>query len=319
MTEPTQECPEGVSVIIPTYNYGRYLTEAIDSALNSDYPNVEVVVVNDGSTDDTDAICKRYGDRIKYIYKENAGLSAARNTGIRAATFDVVAFLDSDDVHTPQTLPVLMGALAEKGPDYVLAAARGRYILTDGSVSAEKYIYRPFPGGALTARDFVMRNRFAPSVTVVRKWVFADDKAGWFDTNLRSSEDRDMWMRVAMHGKVWHINEPIIGIRRHRGNMSSQAERMRTSKRQVFEHAIKLGIVPTEDRPFWRQAHSFFHFESSYMFLKEGNRTLAWRELFLSWLKWPWFSEPWKVDQRPLFRLRLIKEILTWRNTLPED
>ena len=86
-----------VDVIIPCYNQGRFLTTAVDSVLAQSYPHVGVIVVDDGSTDDTPAVAARYGDRIRYLRKENAGLSAARNTGLLVARGEWVLFLDSDD------------------------------------------------------------------------------------------------------------------------------------------------------------------------------------------------------------------------------
>jgi glycosyltransferase involved in cell wall biosynthesis len=96
--------PGLVSVIIPTYNRSKLVTRAIDSALQQTYPNCEIIVVDDGSTDDTCEVLASYKDRIKYIYQENSGHAAARNTGIRAARGKWVAFLDSDDIWLPEKL-----------------------------------------------------------------------------------------------------------------------------------------------------------------------------------------------------------------------
>ena len=91
------EIHDRVSVIIPTFNSERYLAEAIDSVLSQTYQNIECIVVDDGSTDNTPAIVQGYGDRIRYIYQENAERSAARNRGIVAATGQYISFLDADD------------------------------------------------------------------------------------------------------------------------------------------------------------------------------------------------------------------------------
>ena len=98
MTEPL------VSVIIPCYNQGKYLAEAIESALNQTYPHVEVIVVNDGSTDNTAEVAARYAGRITYVEQENGGPSAARNAAIGVATGSLIAHLDSDDRWSPQKL-----------------------------------------------------------------------------------------------------------------------------------------------------------------------------------------------------------------------
>src|SRR5688572_5767710 len=106
--------PPLVSVVIPTYNYGHLVAEAVDSALAQTYPAVEVLVVDDGSTDDTWDRLARYGDRIRCVRQANAGLSAARNTGIRAAHGEYVALLDSDDAFHPRKLDLQMRYLTSR-------------------------------------------------------------------------------------------------------------------------------------------------------------------------------------------------------------
>src|ERR1019366_6906368 len=101
-----------VSVVIPAYNYGRFVTEAAECALNQTYRPLEVIVVDDGSTDDTRQRLAPYLDRIQYVYQENRGLSAARNTGIRHARGEWIAFLDADDFWHPQKTTVQLGAVA---------------------------------------------------------------------------------------------------------------------------------------------------------------------------------------------------------------
>src|SRR5688500_9583140 len=100
-----------VSVVIPAYNYGHFVTEAVASALNQTHPHVEVIVVDDGSTDGTADILKPFGSRIRYIYQPNRGLSAARNTGIRAARGEWVAFLDADDLWHPSKTETQLSAV----------------------------------------------------------------------------------------------------------------------------------------------------------------------------------------------------------------
>src|SRR5437660_6526968 len=101
-----------VSIIIPCYNQAQYLAETIDSALAQTYRPIQVLVVNDGSPDDTEKVARAYGDRIDYIYRENGGLSAARNTGIARATGFYLKFLDSDDQLHPEQIARQMDALA---------------------------------------------------------------------------------------------------------------------------------------------------------------------------------------------------------------
>src|ERR1039457_5929793 len=104
-----------VSVIMPTYNRGYVVGEAIESILNQTYDNIEVVVVDDGSTDNTQEKLKEYGDRIRVVYQRNSGPAAARNRGIRAARGEIIAFLDSDDVWLPTILERQVSLLQQAG------------------------------------------------------------------------------------------------------------------------------------------------------------------------------------------------------------
>src|SRR5437016_10401011 len=101
-----------ISAVIPSYNYGHFITDAIESALGQTYPHVEIIVVDDGSTDDTREQLAPYSERVCYIHQENGGLSAARNTGIRAAKGEWIALLDADDVWHPRKLELQMNCLA---------------------------------------------------------------------------------------------------------------------------------------------------------------------------------------------------------------
>ena len=126
-----------VSVIIPTYNSGPFVTETIDSVLCQTHPHREIIVVDDGSTDDTPARVRHYGSKISYIRQSNAGVGAARNIGIRAASGDYLAFLDSDDLWLPEKLEVQL-AVAARYPDSGLIACDGEYF--DGTTTLARHL-----------------------------------------------------------------------------------------------------------------------------------------------------------------------------------
>ncbi len=121
-----------VSTIIPAYNAERTIAQAIDSALSQDFENHEVVVVNDGSTDSTAAILKRYGNNIQVITQRNSGLSAARNAGVRRSTSDYLAFLDADDIWVPGKLKTMVSAL-ERHPLASLVFSEYSYLDRNGA------------------------------------------------------------------------------------------------------------------------------------------------------------------------------------------
>ncbi len=204
----------GVSVVIPAHNYAHYLPGAIASVLAQTHRALEVIIVDDGSTDDTRAVVAKDRDpRVRYLWQQNAGLSAARNTGIHAARMPFVAFLDADDCWLPDLLTAVVGQFVLMAPEFALVATNCARIDADGN-PVEMRRFSEELDRELTARDFVLRNRPLSSSIVVRRDVFV--RHGGFDTSLRSSEDRDMWIRLAMQHRFFFLGERLrlsAGIR----------------------------------------------------------------------------------------------------------
>ena len=172
-----------VSVVVPTFNYGHCVVDAVESALAQTYVPVEVIVIDDGSTDDTRARLEPYRDRINYVFQPNQGLSAARNTGIRAATGSLIALLDSDDAFHPRKLELQVAHLTAHPAVGVVATDH----FTD---PAQRWpaVPEPVPVARETLQRVVATSRFAPSSVLVRRECF--DAVGLFDTSLRSVEDK---------------------------------------------------------------------------------------------------------------------------------
>ncbi len=206
-----------VSVVIPCYNYASFLKEAIDSALSQSYAAHEVIVVDDGSSDDTTAVAKTFGDQIQYIRTENRGVSAARNTGVKAATGDLIAFLDADDRWLPEKLERQV-AMFEADPSLGLVHARSRVF--NGSTGRTKC-------APATQKDYSLHGLLAncgissPSAVVPRA-VF--DKVGYFDKDLSNAADWNMWLRIAAEYKVACCPEILVEYREHRNSMSHRDE-----------------------------------------------------------------------------------------------
>ena len=130
-----------VSVVIPAYNYAHFVGEAIESVLAQTYEDFEVLVIDDGSTDNTREVVQAYVDkdnRVRYVYKDNAGLSAARNTGIEIATGAYIAFLDADDLWTCEKLERTMERFAKLGPGWGLVATLRSVTTADGALVPQK-------------------------------------------------------------------------------------------------------------------------------------------------------------------------------------
>jgi glycosyltransferase involved in cell wall biosynthesis len=291
----------GVSVVIPAYNYARYLTEAVQSVLEQTFPSLEVIVVDDGSTDDTAEVVRRFADpRVRYVWQANAGLSAARNTGISHARYPFVAFLDADDRWLPTFLSEVMQRFEHLDPSFgLIASLTGRI---DGRGAPQPLSRHQFRHeGELTQRDFILRNRPLSSSLVARRTVF--DECGLFDTALRSSEDRDMWIRATARRRFWLIETPLALIRRHDSNMSKNAERMKQNSRAVIVKALRSGAARW-DFPFWLQVFSVHFFQIAWTHFDARQRIRAILYLGASVVLWPIFLRPERFFEPPLFRLR---------------
>jgi len=215
MDKNDQEKPSfSVSVVIPAYNIEKYIVRAIDSALKQTRPADEIIVIDDGSTDGTAGLIKQYGSKVRYIYQENAGLSAARNTGIKAAQNTWIAFLDGDDEWRENLLERQI-ALLKRNPHLLWSCSNYIRCLCDEDRQAPDRSPADLQK-QLTGREFfdnyftfVLRNQTVhPDTVIVKKEVFAT--AGMFLEGLRRAEDMDMWFRIAFHWEQFgFISEPL--------------------------------------------------------------------------------------------------------------
>jgi glycosyltransferase involved in cell wall biosynthesis len=303
--------PQAVSVVVPAYNYAHYLPSAIASLLGQSHSALEIVIVDDGSTDGTrEAVAKFTDPRVRYVRQENAGLSAARNTGIREARHAFIGLLDADDGWEPGFLARVMAQFAALEPGFGAVATAASRMGPDG-VPVVGGSFSFGRSGELTVRDFCLRNRPLSSNIVLRKDVFA--QCGDFDPALRSSEDRDMWIRLTARGwRFFFLDEPLARIRRHPHNMSRNAPRMKANSRRVLTKARAAGAVPRWS-PFWLRAFSVHYYQIAWTHYDDGFRARAFAYLAASWLLWPFFAQPSRLSEKPLFRARaLVRFILNF-------
>jgi len=206
-----------VSVIIPTYNRGWTLRAAVDSVLAQTYRDFEVIVVDDGSTDDTAEILQSYGSDIRVLRQANAGVSAARNAGIRAAKGAFIAFLDSDDCWLPDKLGVQTGFFTSH-PEAVICQTEEIWIRNGKRVNPKKVHTKP--SGRIFKASLALC-LVSPSAVMLRKALF--DEIGGFDVTLPACEDYDLWLRVSARYPV-HLVEPPLIIKN--GGHADQLSRM---------------------------------------------------------------------------------------------
>ena len=204
-----------VSVIIPTHNYAEYLPEALQSVLDQDYPLVQVIVVDDGSTDDTAAAVAPFVERgVEYVFQENQGPGPARNEGIRRARGELIAFLDADDSWLPDKIARQV-AFLEAHPELGLVGCAG--FDCDSDLQPTGLRVAPNIESEMVFERLLVRNFVQPSGVLVRKQCL--DTVGEFK-NMRFGEDWDLWLRIARLFPIGFVQEPLFRRREHPANLS---------------------------------------------------------------------------------------------------
>lgn len=216
-----------VDIIIPAYNAARHLSSAIDSVIAQSYDDWRIILVNDGSSDATAQIAERFqqqlGPRMLVITQANAGVSAARNTAIRAATGDFLAMLDADDIWLPCRL-------AESLKSFELRPAAGLSYGLVTRISESGELLATFAGNPQNAEGRIapyiyMRSIELPCVTVtLRRSCLAE--TGLFDETMRATEDRDLWLRIAQRYEVAYVPKVIALYRTYANSASADIDGM---------------------------------------------------------------------------------------------
>lgn len=270
-----------ITAVIPAYNYGRFIRAAVESALDQTYPNLEIIVVDDGSTDDTAERLAPYLSRIQYLRQENAGLSGARNAGIRAATGEWIALLDADDVWHPRKLELQMRCLQQQPPDVGLLATerftdqRELWPQLDDTTAVSYF----------SLEDVLGVCHFAPSSALIRK---ADLEAvGLFDASLRSVEDRDVWIRLSGRCKLARLQLPLLFYREHAGSLSNRCLQMERDELRVLNRAFREVDALRGRWGLRRRTYSQAAYSSARLFNVNGHRVSAFARLVRSFVWWP--------------------------------
>lgn len=271
-----------VSIVISNYNCGRFIAEAVDSALGQSHRPIEVIVVDDGSTDDSRQVLQPYADRVRIVTQANQGVSGARNEGIRQSRGELVAFLDADDVWHPDKLAKQVPLFAN--PSVGLVYCSIEYVDEQGRSLGTNT--KGLRGGVL--RDIALLRETVVlaggSTAVVRKSSFGP--AGLFDRELSTAADWDMWRRIACHDEVDVVREPLMKYRLRSGSMHRNA--------RVFEHDMLRGFArmfadpaAAAVHPLRRRAYGKLFLMLSGSFLEGGQQWKAFAYACRSVASWP--------------------------------
>jgi len=242
-----------VSTIMATYNYGQYLAGAIESALVQTYSDHELVIVDDGSTDDTPQVIASYRDnpRVRYFRTDHVGQPAAKNYGIGQAQGELIAFLDADDLWQPEKLARQL-PLFDASPDVGVVYSRFEMIDSQGALLAydQPELYR----GDVLAQMF-RQNFVGFSTCVVRRAVFED--VGKFNERIPMAIDYELWLRVARKWRFDYVDAPLLLYRTGHANLSQRSEERLQIALEIMDRFVaSVGDDPRLSQPAIRQAYA---------------------------------------------------------------
>jgi len=220
-----------ISVIIPNYNQTHLISAAIRSALNQTYPALEIIVVDDGSTDHSQEIPAKFGDQVRYIRQENQGLAAARNTGIRAAIGEWIGLLDADDEWNSNYLENMV-KLSKRFPQASVLYCMAQCMDADGH-DLPQVVGGPAVAPNLLYEKLLRANFIIPSTVTFRRKPVVD--AGYFDATLRSCEDLDLWLRLLPKATIVGASQSLVRYRIHGSSLSTNVDGMHEATRKVIE------------------------------------------------------------------------------------
>jgi len=268
-----------ITAIVPSYNYGHMVGRAVDSALAQSYPLAEIIVVDDGSTDNTREALEHFGPPVRYLYQSNRGLSASRNLGLREARTPWVAFLDADDAWLPDKIRFQVKALEQKpGADMCYSGVRLTY-----ESGAPDDIVRPNPPEIMWP-SFRYYNHVIVSTVLARRELLL--QAGGFNESLTACEDWDLWVRLGPK-VVWALApEPVTLYRVAQSSMSANVQKMVDNTERIMESTLLSGLSGWPRWVFRRRIRSmalFSGFVTARLNHQAGYRAWLWKSL----LVWP--------------------------------
>lgn len=270
---PTASTPL-VSIIIPNYNHAQYVSDAINSVLNQHYRQFEIIVVDDGSTDNSREVINRFSHQIQFITQKNQGLSAARNTGIKAAAGIYIGLLDADDMVEPDFLSVLINLLTQN------PQADGIYC----GYRFVDHLNNPLPKGEARSvppeqlyQALLDGNFLVPESILVHRQCY--ETVGLFDEALRAVEDWDMWLKISRQYKIIGTNKQLTRHRVLPGSMSTDPVRMLNNRLMVLNKHFGPEPAGNEDASEQkRRAYGYGYLTSCVEYLQYHDKNEAYTQ-----------------------------------------
>lgn len=290
-----------VSVVIATYNRANYLGATLDGILNQRFRDFEVIVVDDGSTDDTRQLVESYGGRVSYYYQNNSGPSAARNLGVGHAQADWISIQDSDDVPLENHLECLYG-YAQRHAEVGMVFANGSYL--NGPAHNRDRIIPMTKSRRLASQPVALADLFDKSIVRLQAALIAKSayhRVGGHDESLRISMDLDLAFRLWARYPIAYLDEVVFAYRKHDGNISADQERRLLENIRVIEKLLadcpQAQALLGKRRVQGRLAYRYYRLAKGR--LKHGKSTEAWAALNAAvrlspyHLKYRWYQLHW--------------------------
>jgi glycosyltransferase involved in cell wall biosynthesis len=282
-----------VSVIMPAYNAADFMDEALQSILQQNYQPLEILVVDDGSSDETPAVAARYGDRIRYVRQANAGPGAARNKGLDMARGELIAFLDSDDTWLAGKLAkqtALMSANPGIGLSFhdfyferepleppVLAFSLAPQLYDQPK---NRWADRSYVFAQSMFEPLLLRNYIGTSTVMIRKSCIS--LVGPFDATFPSAQDRELWLRIAKKYPLGFIDEPLTRYRYNPHSITRNGEKRSINVIRLLErHMVDAG---PETRKLVSAQLAEIRQDLAYLYFEQGRMPLA-RRAYLQVVK----------------------------------
>lgn len=284
------------SVIIPVFNGEKFVSEAIESAISQIGVNSEIIVVDDGSTDNTINIIRGFGDRVTLYEQKNSGVSVARNYGASKAKGEYLAFLDADDVWLSGKLEKQYGKILD-GYDLVFT---DRYNFGEvGDLPEFHSGVFEFPEGDVFEK-LIYRNFITNSSVVVKKTIY--EEFGGYDDNLFTCEDWDLWLRISTKYKIGVCREPLLRYRLHKGGKSRNYKRQAVTRDKIIRSILRtsrgLELSRIERLKIWSNAYRTAAWASA----QSGDMVMSLSYFLRSLAFWPFDTHCWYDCARVLAR-----------------
>jgi glycosyltransferase involved in cell wall biosynthesis len=241
--------PSLVSIIIPCYNYGHYLSAAIESALNQTYRDIEIIVVDDGSRDNTKEVVQRY-EQVIYLYQPNKGLAASRNRGVSCCQGAYIVFLDADDWLYPNAIASNLYHL-KQNPQLAFVSGAYDQINSEDNTSTEFILeVQKEHYTRLLYNNYIA----VPATVMFHRWVF---KEFWYKESLKSCEDYDLYLNICRKYPVVYHKEKLAAYRKHTSNMSTNIPVMLTSALSVLKQQKRV-LKTREEKNAYKKGKIFW-------------------------------------------------------------